>query len=390
MEYARFATTVCMVAVLALSTSIRAFAQTREPLVESFELTVPYAPAVAHIGGKRHLAYELHITNLRPVDIALTSVALLDASRANTTVAEFRDEALGRTLDQPGAAAEPADKRLIAAGTRAVLYLWQPLDTATPRSVSHRIEFDVLRRSGRSHATMQGGSIDVRDEPPLLLHAPLRGGRWVAIYDPAVNRGHRRVLYTIDGRTRIPARFAIDWMKLGDDGAFARGDRSRIGNWHGYGADVLAVADAIVTDAKDDIIEPPAIADNPPATSLETMSGNYVVLDLGNRRYAFYEHLKHGSVRVKAGDRVKSGQVLAQLGNSGSSSSGPHLHFHVADAPSALGAEGLPYVFSRFDVLGQFESMAEAESGASRPSSTGNVRSTRQRELPAPNSIVEF
>jgi murein DD-endopeptidase len=390
MDYGRIARDVCMVAVLALSIPICAFAQAREPLVESLEMTVPYAPAVAHIGGKRHLAYELHITNLRPVDIALTSVALLDAGRANTALAEFRDAALSATLDQPAAATEPADKRVIAAGTRAVLYFWQPFDSATPRSVLHRIEFDVLRRSGRVHATMQGGLIGVREEPPLVLHAPLRGGRWVAIYDPAVNRGHRRVLYTIDGRTRIPARFAIDWIKLGDDGAFARGDRSRIGNWHGYGADVLAVADAVVTDAKDDIAEPPSIAENPPATALEAMSGNYVVLDLGNSRYAFYEHLKHGSIRVKAGDRVKSGQVLGQLGNSGSSSSGPHLHFHVADAPSALGAEGLPYVFSQFDVVGQFKSMAEAESGASRPPSTRDARSTRQRELPAANSIVEF
>jgi murein DD-endopeptidase MepM/ murein hydrolase activator NlpD len=43
---------------------------------------------------------------------------------------------------------------------------------------------------------------------------------------------------------------------------------------------------------------------------------NYVTLDLGGSRYAFYEHLKHGSITVRRGDRVKSGQVIGLLGNS--------------------------------------------------------------------------
>jgi murein DD-endopeptidase MepM/ murein hydrolase activator NlpD len=45
---------------------------------------------------------------------------------------------------------------------------------------------------------------------------------------------------------------------------------------------------------------------------------------------------------VKVGERVKQGQVMALVGNSGNSTE-PHLHFHVADANSPLGAEGLPY-----------------------------------------------
>ena len=67
-----------------------------------------------------------------------------------------------------------------------------------------------------------------------------------------------------------------------------------------------------------------------------------MALDLGRGRFAFYEHLKRGSVAVKAGDRVKSGQVIGRLGNSGSSSIGPHLHFHVADANSPLARKASP------------------------------------------------
>src|SRR3546814_7386768 len=69
-------------------------------------------------------------------------------------------------------------------------------------------------------------------------------------------------------------------------------------------------------------------------------SGNACALDLGDGRHAFYEHLKPGSIRVVPGQRVRRGEVIAELGFTGDST-GPHLHFHVADAPSPLGAEGL-------------------------------------------------
>jgi murein DD-endopeptidase MepM/ murein hydrolase activator NlpD len=70
-----------------------------------------------------------------------------------------------------------------------------------------------------------------------------------------------------------------------------------------------------------------------------------VIVDIGSGRYAIYAHLKPGSVTVKEGEHVGRGQVLGRLGNSGNSGA-PHLHFHVMDAPSALGADhNLPYVF---------------------------------------------
>jgi murein DD-endopeptidase MepM/ murein hydrolase activator NlpD len=43
---------------------------------------------------------------------------------------------------------------------------------------------------------------------------------------------------------------------------------------------------------------------------------------------ALYTHLKKGTVKVKAGDKVVAGQYLGDVGLSGQTS-GPHLHFHV-------------------------------------------------------------
>ena len=75
-----------------------------------------------------------------------------------------------------------------------------------------------------------------------------------------------------------------------------------------------------------------------------------------------------GSLTVKKGDRVRRGQVLGLVGNSGNSDFA-HLHFHISDRPFplagtkqlfALNANGIPWEFNRFireDYLsfGEFE-----------------------------------
>ena len=60
-----------------------------------------------------------------------------------------------------------------------------------------------------------------------------------------------------------------------------------------------------------------------------------------------YAHFQPGSIKVKVGDKVKLGQVIALVGNTGNSTE-PHLHFQIMDAGSPLAAEGIPYAFSKF------------------------------------------
>jgi hypothetical protein len=350
------------------------------------------APIPVSIAGKRSLAYELHITNLRSTEITLTRVEVSDAVRGNRLSA-FQDAELDRLLWRPGAPPDASKKRIIDAGMRAVVYLWLALDdvVATPTRLKHNVELDVVRASRHERIVVDAGESDVRQDRPIVLNLPLRGGPWVALYDPMMLGGHRTTIYAIDGRARIPARFAIDWVRLENDGTYARGDKSQIANWHGYGAEVLAVADATVVEANDDIVEDSCLScGSQTPIPLENVSGNFVCLDLGGGRYAFYEHLKRGSVRVKAGDRVKSGQVIGLLGNSGGSSSGPHLHFHVADTQSELAAEGVPYVFKGFEVVGAYEAIGAFASGKGWGPAPPGASGARNRELPAPNTVVIF
>ncbi|MEU1467303.1 peptidoglycan DD-metalloendopeptidase family protein [Streptomyces sp. NPDC005761] len=72
--------------------------------------------------------------------------------------------------------------------------------------------------------------------------------------------------------------------------------------------------------------------------------GNHLVLDLGDGTYAMYAHLRRGSLRVRAGERVRAGQILAECGNSGNSTE-PHVHFQLMDDPDLDVAVGIPFTW---------------------------------------------
>jgi hypothetical protein len=70
------------------------------------------------------------------------------------------------------------------------------------------------------------------------------------------------------------------------------------------------------------------------------MEGNYLVLDLGDRRYVMFAHLKQGGARVAASDRVQRGQPIAQVGNSGSTSDRTYTYRSKTSPPSAQPPSG--------------------------------------------------
>lgn len=60
---------------------------------------------------------------------------------------------------------------------------------------------------------------------------------------------------------------------------------------------------------------------------LPKIYGNYVIIDHGDKEYTVYGHLAKG-LSVKRGQKVKKGDVLGRMGNSGYSK-GQHLHFEL-------------------------------------------------------------
>lgn len=70
--------------------------------------------------------------------------------------------------------------------------------------------------------------------------------------------------------------------------------------------------------------------------------GNYVKIKHNNGYYTLYAHMSYNTVKVKTGDKVKKGQVLGYMGNTGYSFGG-HLHFEVR-TPSDVRIDPTPYL----------------------------------------------
>lgn len=350
------------------------------PIGEGLVMKIAVPPAPVRVEGRWQLRYEVRLSNRSGAPLSLEDFSLLDAQHGHL-VARIAGDRFTRDLVIGGAkpASKPDKPRLasLAPGEQAVLFV----DIALPRrpvadSLRQRVSYRV---AGAPHNI--SAPLVLSRVPPSLLAPPLRGGPWVAVHSPDWPRGHRRVYY---GKAHLPSRYAIDWVKLDDKGRYADGDTDLAQAWYGYGAEVLAVADARVAAVRDGMDEPARV-------SLRTThapqddAGNYVALQLADGRFAFYEHLKKDSIRVAVGERVRVGEVIAALGFSGEST-GPHLHFHVADANSPLAAEGMPFAIGRFTRLGRYDDISRL----GKPWRPGDDDTRRQREWPDSNTVVSF
>ena len=150
------------------------------------------------------------------------------------------------------------------------------------------------------------------------------------------------------------------------------------------------MADARVSDLRDGI--PDNNGSNERSErhiTVDNAVGNYVILDLGHGHFAVYGHLQPGSLRIKIGDNVSAGQVLALLGNSGNSDA-PHLHFHLVGANSPMASEGIPYEFATLTQLGVVDDSKALDAGEPwrpKPTTTPVVH---RREFPTDATVLAF
>jgi murein DD-endopeptidase MepM/ murein hydrolase activator NlpD len=133
-------------------------------------------------------------------------------------------------------------------------------------------------------------------------------------------------------------RFAYDFV-VRREGTTHAGDGSANSQYFCYGQPILAPGPGKVVEAVD------GIADNRPSEmNAHQPLGNHVVIDHGNGEFSFLAHLQPGSVAVRAGAAVKTGDTLGRCGNSGNSSE-PHLHYHLQTTPRFADGAGLPAQF---------------------------------------------
>ncbi|MDP2959292.1 MAG: peptidoglycan DD-metalloendopeptidase family protein [Longimicrobiales bacterium] len=355
------------------------------------DVTVPMPPTVANgTDGSAFLGYELHLTNYSARPWTLERVAVRVGEAPEPSLALLEGSELAGSLRYPGGRGQtgevsPGVVAPVGPGAQVVVFLWLKAD---PERLGAADGLWHVITVAQSDSAGQTSRIEVPYGPvPLVrslpvLGPPLRGGTWLAANGPSPTSGHGRALIPIGGSARIAQRFAVDYVRVDEQDRTFAGDRADNANYYAEDADALAVADGMVVAVKDSIPENvPGINSRAVAITLETVGGNYVILDIGDGLYAFYAHLRPGSLAVKVGDLVGRGDVLGKVGNSGNSTE-PHLHLHLADAATPLGAEGLPYAHDQFELVGTCTALG---GGCDR----SGARTVRQA-MPLRNDLIRF
>lgn len=169
----------------------------------------------------------------------------------------------------------------------------------------------------------------------VTLSPPFRGDDWLVLHGGnsfLVNNHHD---YS-EQRDALDLERVVNGKERVDNPG-----RKEVTSYASWGQPLYAPADGkvvkVVNDLPDNVLGDMAVVH--PA-------GNHIVIDMGEGHFVLLAHLQRGSARVSVGDTVKTGQPIANVGNSGNTSQ-PHLHLQVQDAPgtSGLGTRTWPILF---------------------------------------------
>jgi murein DD-endopeptidase MepM/ murein hydrolase activator NlpD len=338
------------------------------------EMRVPFEPTAFPSAGHIYLMYELHFTNFEMNPVSLRRIEVLDAdTKAARPIATLEASELDALLQIVGSwpSVGNSDSAELRSGQSEVLFLCIAFERGAhvPNNLRHRVM--------TAESAVEGAVVGTHNTELRVLGPPVKGADWLASDGPSNDESnhHRRGIPIFDGRTFSSRRYAIDWQQS-EDGSTFSSDALDKRSYHAYGKQVLAVADGRVVKVRDGIPEnvPGHDEEFRPAVpiTMKTLAGNTVTLDLGKGQFAHYLHLQPGTLRVKVGDRVRRGQILAKIGNSGDARE-PHLHFEVTDSPIVMVGEGVPYLIDRY-----------------RVKSAGDSWETRTQELPMKDMLIDF
>jgi Peptidase family M23 len=276
--------------------------------------------------------------------------------------------------------------------TRIFLDVKFAKNATLPKALTHRFQVTFAPATGTpplNSSTIVTGRTEVTNTPAIVIGPPLEGPRWVdAIGCCSPPSVHRTATLPINGKFVVFERFAIDFAQLNPENKLYAGPRDQLSSYAYVGAKVLAVADGTVVNLQDGRPEetPPNF---PQGYDLLRQLGNFVIVDIGHGHFAFYAHFHPNTLKLHKGDKVRRGQMLALLGNSGNSDA-PHLHFGIEDGPLPFASNGLPFVFSSFTTTGTitnpFDDIAAGGTAQIGPTRAG----PHHNELPLNDDVITF
>jgi hypothetical protein len=297
----------------------------------------------------QHLQFDFVLEGQTDDTIRLTSIRMTASDRSGKPWSiRFIDES---GID-PGIQTIP---RREIAGRSAVL-VYNPFYTFPPDAPIARLRYEFSFAKGNEEWQVATTVEPVRYRQAVTLALPLKG-RMLVFDGHDFYAHHRRVDYTHPllvraGIRENSGRYSHDISLVDRDGKMYRTDGKRNEDWLSWGAPIVAPGAGRVVEVEDAM--PDYDVGNPSAgLSLDSilarpasLMGNHVVIDHGGGVFSRLFHMMKGSVRVRPGDRVAQGQVLGQVGFSGSVYT-VHLHYEAAAGPG-VHAEGVPAYFSGF------------------------------------------
>ena len=155
-------------------------------------------------------------------------------------------------------------------------------------------------------------------------------GEWV------VTQGHNG-----EHTHRKEWRHAWDFEIIDEKGQKYSGSGKNPADYFCYNQPVLAPADGTVQEIKDGLPDN-SVGD----VDLKENWGNTIVIRHNEKLYTKISHLKSESFKVKKGDTVKRGDIVAYSGNSGRSPI-PHIHFQVQETPF-IGSKTIDYPLAKY------------------------------------------
>jgi Peptidase family M23 len=341
--------------------------------------------------NRQHLVYEISLINVTPLPVRVDKVSVINAANRSVVASYSGPTAIRAIMTTVAAPHDPVDE--LPPSGAGMLWLDVSLSRGAriPARLTHRIESTIMTPAGPVQAATNGAATRVVRRRPVVLTPPLSGPGYADANGCCGESNHTRAVQTIDGRRFLAQRFAIDWVRIDRRGRDYIGDWRKNKNWLIFGDRIYAAAPGVVVETINNLPEntPPHPAAH---LTLRTAPGNNVIEDIGGGLFALYAHMQPRSVAVHVGEHIRRGQFLGLAGNTGSSTA-PHLHFQVMSAPSALMANGVPYVFRKFQLTAEILNIPEFSRDVHPlPARLGPALPprTRRDELPLVADVTTF
>jgi len=201
---------------------------------------------------------------------------------------------------------------------------------------------------------------------PIIMEFPLRG-EWVAPNTPGTK-------VPSHGTNKFGTRYAIDFIQVDWNRRGWPSYRSSLmkylilglslDEYYCWGEPVYAPCDGRVVKVEDGYVEAKRTniwrdmvkafnngkRFDPRTHNIQTVAGNYIIIECDKKVYAALVHLRTGSICIKEGQYISKGELIGMVGHSGNSYM-PHLHFQLMDSTDIGTANGLPFTFEKYDVL---------------------------------------